>query len=383
MCLAFIAYSGFYYLGKEVMNYYFETSSYIVNSEKPYVESLQNYIFENEIAVNDCDQLVDWIKEKNITYFTVSKERELIYGVTYIDGLIMDGNASESLHNTWQYFVPVQFSDCVVDVFIYASFAEKYYETLSIVSALVAIILGLLFTYFSIRRVIYNLQHDLELSEKREAELKKDKENIIRSMAHDLRTPLTGLITYAEIIKIENNDGNVREEHIEKVIYKANEIKELTDQIFDLSILNNLEDVTLEPKELFESALEDYLSDFCVVMEGQGFKVNSNKIKWEKVNVAVNTNFLGRIINNLISNICKYGKNNTEVEIGTIYREGFAGIFIKNIIEQEKSDLESTGVGLKNVLNMMEQMRGKFESEEKGELFTSYLWFSIYDDNVE
>lgn len=383
ICFAFLIYSGFYYLSKEIMNYYFETSSFIVNSEEPYVESLQKYISQNNMSLSDCNQLVDWIKENNITYFTISKDRELLYGVTYIDGLIMDGNATESLHNTWQYFIPVKFSDVEADVFIYATFTEKYYEILSISSALISIILGFLFIYFSIRHVIFNLQHDLELSEKREAELKKDKESIIRSMAHDLRTPLTGLITFAEIIKIENIDGKINEEHIDKVIYKANEIKELTDQIFDLSMLNNLEDISLGPKELFESALEDYLSDFCFVMEGQGFVVDSQKIEWRNINVAVNTIFLGRIINNLISNICKYGKLGTEIIIGTKYSEEFAGVYISNIIDQEKSALDSTGVGMKNVLSMMEQMGGRFLSEQEKDIFSVYLWFPIYDVKAE
>ena len=73
-------------------------------------------------------------------------------------------------------------------------------------------------------------------------------------MAHDLRTPLTSLITFLEIaIKKSANDEN--QEYIQKSYQKANQIRELTDQVFDFFLIRKQEKIELDPPANVEYAI--------------------------------------------------------------------------------------------------------------------------------
>ena len=52
-------------------------------------------------------------------------------------------------------------------------------------------------------------------------------------------------------------------------------------------------------------AFGDYLSELCALLEYEGFKVNTDRLEWRQISVCINTDFIGRIMNNIISNIEK------------------------------------------------------------------------------
>lgn len=107
-----------YYVGEEWLDYYFNSSSYMVNMQKPYLESLQQYIKKNGITTKEYKKLNPWIQKNNIYYFSISKERKLIYGVLYNGTFQLDGNAQSNLHRTWQFMDKISFADTDADVFI-------------------------------------------------------------------------------------------------------------------------------------------------------------------------------------------------------------------------------------------------------------------------
>lgn len=374
--IAFLSFVLFYKIGKEVLDYYFTTSSYIFDAEMPYVEALQQFIDNNSISIDECEKLESWARKSGITYLTISKERTIIYGITYVNNFELAGNASSTLHEMWMYLLPVRFTDDTADAFVYADFTEKYYEILSIVSAIISILISLLIIYIMINKEMKLLQRKLKEAEEAETQIRESKNELVRSMAHDLRTPLTGLLTYAEITKLEAIAGRSNLEHIEKIISKANEIKELTNQIFDYSIMNSGKlHVLMDEQDTFKNVFEDYLSEFCQVLTSKGFHVIAEKIEWGECLVCVNINFIGRIFNNLISNICKYGKEKTDIFLSLSREKGMMCIEIKNEIETQKRELESTGLGLKNIEAMMQEMNGIFEYKDDGNFFEAKIKF--------
>ena len=66
--IAFLLFALIYNIGKECLDFYFESSSYIQNKEEPYIESLQEYVTNKHIKLDECDKLEDWIKEHKVTY---------------------------------------------------------------------------------------------------------------------------------------------------------------------------------------------------------------------------------------------------------------------------------------------------------------------------
>ena len=372
--IAFLLFALIYNIGKECLDFYFESSSYIQNKEEPYIESLQEYVTNKHIKLDECDKLEDWIKEHKVTYFTVSKEGQLIYGITYLDKFLLDGNATDSINETWEYFRPVTFDDGIGDVFVYASFTNGYYRGLSFVSALLSIFLSISVALLIFSKEVNRLKEDLNESKERESKLKEANNDLIKNLAHDLRTPLTGLITYVEIIRMENKNHCIETEHIDKIMDKANQIKDLTDELFDLSLMTGGQSVRLKEKELLQDALEDYLSDFCFVLSNKSFFVLSDGVQWFDCYIQINDMLIGRIFNNLISNICKYADSNKPVSIQTNYDGSYFIIRIKNAMNTNVIDMDHSGIGLKNVELMMSKMGGKIQTESVNNDFEVTLW---------
>lgn len=371
-----------YYIGHETLDYYFETSEYIQKNEKPYVYKLQQYIKNNSISITECDQLKEWIEKQNITYLTVSKDGVLLYGITYVNGYLLAGNASESMHNNWIYFMPIEFTDTNAEVFIYADYTEKYYMLISIISAIFSSVVSLLFIFYGIQKEIFYLQSGLLKAKKDEDEMRESKNKLVQSMAHDLRTPLTGLMTFAEILKLKAKAGTYDVKYIDKILDKAIEIKNLTDKIFDYSVVNNVTyNINLE-LEQFQPIFEDYLSDLSTIITTKGFIVNANEIVWPTCFLLINTDLLGRIFSNLESNINKYAEVGSEIIMRVQMQKNYVHIIILNKIDFRKRGLDSMGIGLKNVDIMMRAMNGKLYYKQIENRYITELIFPTKNENL-
>ena len=69
--------------------------------------------------------------------------------------------------------------------------------------------------------------------EEKEHEMRVAQDKLVLGMAHDLRTPLTGLMTYIEILRKQENEGKVSREYIDKAFDKIFQIRALSDQMFE------------------------------------------------------------------------------------------------------------------------------------------------------
>lgn len=375
-----IAFAGFFivnYVGTEVLDYFFLTSKYVFDIQEPYVKDFQKYVDDNNIRMADSKSVEVWVKENNISYFTVSVERELIYGVTMVDEFMLSGNASDDLHKTWQYFSQIAFADGLADVFIYSGFTEKYYTCMTVVAALIAIIMGLVTIYSGVRNEMNSLHSDLENSRLAERKARESKDELIKGMAHDLRTPLTSLIAYAEIVKIRNVSDDVETAYIDKIIEKALDIRELSNQLFDFSVANQDSEIPMDSFMSVESAIGDYLSEFCGILQNKGYEVNSDKLNWFDKKISVNPGFISRIIHNLVSNIVKYADVQETVYIESTYKDNKVGIIIKNVTDVSSKITDSSGIGLQNIEMMMKKMEGELEIYSCKEKFVVILWFPV------
>ena len=149
-----------YYVGEEWLDYYFNSSSYMVNMQKPYLESLQQYIKKNGITTKEYKKLNPWIQKNNIYYFSISKERKLIYGVLYNGTFQLDGNAQSNLHRTWQFMDKISFADTDADVFIYVKNVNVYYRYMCIIMVVIAIVTSLLIAFVGNQKIIIQLRRN-------------------------------------------------------------------------------------------------------------------------------------------------------------------------------------------------------------------------------
>ena len=156
---------------------------------------------------------------------------------------------------------------------------------------------------------------------------------------------------------------------------KVNELRDLSNLLLDFSIASSDENIHLDEPSFVEYAIGDYLSEMHTIISRNGFCVNIDGIYWEKVKVAVNGSLLSRIFSNVTNNICKYADIDEQVVMETVYFKNIFEICISNTVCKEKSLLESTGLGLKNVELLMRRMHGRAIYETKENCFYVKLRF--------
>ena len=183
-----------YYLGIDLLNNYIEGTSHLIYyNEKPYIDEFQQYVSDNDISTTDVEQYDEWMSEHDVSFYSVKEEGKVIYNKSNVDKLISPAKNMYDYRFTGSYQLPVQFTDIEAEVFIYTGFTIKYYIALMIFDVGLSLMLGIVFVYLRIRKIIAGYQTELEASQEQEKKARQEKDELMRNMAHDLRTPLTGV----------------------------------------------------------------------------------------------------------------------------------------------------------------------------------------------
>ena len=88
--------------------------------------------------------------------------------------------------------------------------------------------------------------------------------------------------------------------------------------------------------------------------------------------------YMGRMINNIVSNVDKYGDREKHVEIRMIYEQERVGIAVKNGMAARGKYVEGTGIGVKNISSMMKQMDGTVQIHITEEDYQIVLYFPLH-----
>lgn len=218
---------------------------------------------------------------------------------------------------------------------------------------------------------------------KREEDIRKEIENI----SHDLRTPLTSIRGYLELIDDEDITENEKKDYIQIVEKRAKVLQSLIQDFYDLSRLENndynfnIEIIDIN-KELKEQILMFY-NDF----EKKNIDVDI-KLEEKPMFVNLDKNAIERVFHNLIQNATKYSKskfcismNRTDNgiiielknDVDDINKEELDLLFNRFYIKDNSRSRDSSGLGLTITKFLVESMNGKIEAKlDKG-----YIIFKI------
>ena len=192
-------------------------------------------------------------------------------------------------------------------------------------------------------------------------------------MSHDLRTPLTSIMLYTEIMRKHVCDDKALT-YIDKIAEKTARMKQMAEHLFEYALIAGETETELEEPALLEVIFYDLLSETCVYLEQNGFTV-SRDLSWENEQICVNTDYVLRIMDNITSNLLKYGDREKPVCIRTLYTEQGVGILVENAVRVSSEKADSTGIGLGNMKNMMAKMNGFCKAEERNGRFSVSLLF--------
>nr|WP_090088154.1 sensor histidine kinase [Clostridium uliginosum] len=224
-----------------------------------------------------------------------------------------------------------------------------------------------------------------------EVKSQKMKTELISNVSHDLKTPLTSIITYIDLLKDENINEEDRKSYIDTLDKKSQRLKFLIEDLFEVSKATsgnvNLNLVNVDIVELMrqiEIELEDKIKKSGLIFR--------NNFPENKSILQLDSQKTFRIFENLLSNISKYAMKNSRVYIDILEKEESVEITLKNmsaveidfapldIVERfERGDksrnTEGSGLGLAIAKSFVELQGGNFNIDIDGDLFKVIIEF--------
>lgn len=224
-----------------------------------------------------------------------------------------------------------------------------------------------------------------------EVKSQKMKTELISNVSHDLKTPLTSIITYVDLLKKDNITEEERKSYIDTLDKKSQRLKFLIEDLFEVSKANsgnvkvnlvNIDIIELIKQSEFE--LEDKFNASNLTIK--------NNFPDGKITLSLDSQKTFRIFENLFNNVSKYAMNNSRVYVDVLEEEKEVTITIKNMSASEMNfnsdeiverftrgdksrNTEGSGLGLAIVKSFVELQNGEFEINIDGDLFKAIIKF--------
>lgn len=234
---------------------------------------------------------------------------------------------------------------------------------------------------------------DASLAAKLRAE--RMKTELITNVSHDLKTPITSIINYSELLQKVDNMPEEGLDYANIISQKAERLKKLTQDLFDIS----------KAQSGNEQIVPEKLN--IALLTNQSLGENDGEIQNSQLNFCVNLpkevyiyadgRKMSRVIGNLLNNILKYAMKQTRVFIRVVENDGEVMMEFKNISAypmdfdaqeivgrfvrgEESRTAEGNGLGLAIVKSYTELCGGRFEVVTDGDMFKALLYFPVYSE---
>lgn len=226
------------------------------------------------------------------------------------------------------------------------------------------------------------------------------KADLITNVSHDIKTPLTSIINYVDLIKREQVDNEKVQNYIRVLDEKSQRLKQLTDDLVEASKITSgnisLHFERINLTELMNQTIGEFSEKFDTRNLATVMNVNTRDAVIE-----ADSRRIWRVMENLFNNVYKYAMPGTRVYVtldkaprGAEEEEDRIQVTIKNISENpllckpeelterfirgdESRTTEGSGLGLSIAQNLTIAQRGSFRIELDGDLFKVYLTFPI------
>lgn len=220
------------------------------------------------------------------------------------------------------------------------------------------------------------------------------KTDLITNVSHDIKTPLTSIISYVDLLKRLRLEQEPAKSYIDVLETKTQRLKQLTDDLVEASKISSgnieLKKEKLNLTELLNQTIGEFSekleeSNLQMVFEGEE----------NAAYIYADSRRMWRVIENLFNNICKYALEGTRVYLDIINTEGNIEVSIKNVSKRQmniKADelterfirgdssrtTEGSGLGLFIAKSLTQVQGGTFNIYLDGDLFKVVLGFKEY-----
>ena len=389
------------------------------------LKDLDQFIKKHKVTEQNIELLVAWVQRQSDVYVTFYRDIDPILGPYMApdspgtdsweddDALYMDGEGenpdevdSAELYPASNYHDVTLYDGTVikVDLEVYLDVDNLYWADIAEYGSGAIVFILLLFALIHRKiRYVNQLEQDLKVlgggnleypitikgrdeltslaigieslkngileEQQMKAEAEKANMELVTAMSHDLRTPLTSLIGYLELLNMHRyEDEEQLKKYLEYCRKKAFQMKKVSDRLFEYFLVYGREEKGLQLQKIPSVELAE---DLC---NGQFFDWQDHggtiecQIRELKGIVQVDSEYMQRVMDNLISNLKKYGDPAYPLRIEASEQPDMLHIQVTNHIRDRKDHPESTQIGLKTCRKIMENHGGSFTwKQEKDE----------------
>ncbi|MCD8089076.1 MAG: HAMP domain-containing histidine kinase [Clostridiales bacterium] len=406
----------------------FKAQEYVSKNTVHEVEDLQEYITAHSLTTKDIDEIDDWVYNKRNVLLIIYDGGRVIYDSTLGKGG-REGLDSEENQGTEEAPIPssnharytLEFADKTVKIDFVSFFdmrARFIYVTLQFCICFLLVLVIVLFNAFKMANYYTTLEADARKIEEgdlnhnitvrgygrlssvasameqmrisiierheKENELIDSSHNLVMSMSHDLRTPLTILIGYLEILSGKKyKDDETRNLYIDKCKEKAYQIKQLSDRLFEYFLAFSTDEEDLHTQIYDKSVFSELMEDYVFTLNEKGFKLDYSMDSGKDYYIALDIQLMRRVMDNMFSNINKYADREMPVRI-SVSNNGHQLIFsFSNYIIKNLAKVESTNIGLSVCKKIISRHKGSLEVEKDEDKFKVIIKLPITRNRAE
>lgn len=360
------------------------------------LQSLQDYVQEEQVTEDNIKQLVNWVRKQKNVYVTFYRDIDELLGPFMAnsgDETYEVDTEYESMYYTVNLYdgTPIK-----VQLEVYLDMNYMYWADVAmyVTGGIVFLLLLLLMIHHKIR-YINRLESELKIlgggnleypitikgndeitslaegitalkngfleEQQMKAEAEKANMELVTAMSHDLRTPLTSLIGYLELLNMHRYENEEQlQKYLEYCRKKAFQIKKVSDRLFEYFLVYGKEEKELQLQTIpCEEMAEDLCNGQFFDWQDRGGTIDC-QIGELPGAVQVDSEYMQRVMDNLLSNLKKYGDPAYPLQIQIDEHQDVQHILLKNHVLEQKNQIESTQIGLKTCRRIIENHGGTF-----------------------
>ena len=215
----------------------------------------------------------------------------------------------------------------------------------------------------SLARDVDSMRHTLIDIMTKERSAWESNTALITAISHDVRTPLTVLMGYLDLIELSDGD-EANAEYVAVCRENAQRLKKLSDDLFSYFLVFGNRDMGLEMTRVSVGGeIASMIEEHAFLLGERGYSIIRPE-QYPDARVVVDITYFSRVIDNIFSNISKYADIDGDVTVSAEVKNSVVALRFENLIRTDKNMPESNRIGLKTCSKIMENMNGRIETEE-------------------
>ena len=419
--LSVLAFFGINYASDHILSNAIYKKEAIIEAEKAYLDDLIAFLNKEHASITSESAIKHWFKDKKDLMIAVyapsnpyaNNEKEVTLYSSVSDAPSMYGLLQEEYADYWYSSAIASRGDRVRSRVVKVMYFPMYRASTYIiyVSGVFSFLLFVSILYACIRgktRYIALLSRELQAMEggdlsspvtirgndeitslaldmeemrksfierlAKEEEMTKRASELLTAMSHDLRTPLTSLIGYLDIVDLGKcASPEQAQKYIRSGREKAYQIKEMTDKLFEYFLVYQSSGEEIDTEIMDGGMLFSQLwAESALILETDGYIIHVKEPESEML-IEANVPFLRRVVDNIVSNIRKYADKAEPVLVSMRKEQGGFVFETVNAVGEKRESAESSGIGLKSCEKILSRHGGVFSAGVSDGMFTVSL----------